>query len=299
MTALAVRAPLVGALMVRRRALLAAGSAAVLAGCSASDLLNATVSDSDVFETTDIRYAAGERHTLDVYRPRQTGGGLPMVVFIYGGGWNAGSKGIYEFVARPLVRRGIVVVVPDYRIYPQVTFPAFLEDNAKAVAWAFAHAAELGADPTRVVLAGHSAGAFNIAMLALDPHWLAVAGVDRDRLAGAVGLAGPYRFLPSADPDVIPIFGPDNTPAHEPYAYVDGRNPPMFLAAGTDDTTVMPRNTVELAAHIRAAGGAVTSKLYPGIGHIGLITAFAPLFQSRAPVLDDVAAFVQGARRMI
>ena len=278
--------------MIRRRALLATGLAAGVAGCSPADLLNATVSDAGVAEITDIRYAVGDRHTLDVYRPRRTGGGLPMVVFIYGGGWNAGAKGTYGFVARPLAQRGIIVVVPDYRLYPEVTFPSFLEDNAKAVAWAFAHAVELGADPSRIVLVGHSAGAFNVAMLALDPHWLAAAGIDRSRLAGAVGLAGPYRFLPSHDPDVFPIFGSNNTPAHEPYAYADGRNPPMFLAAGTDDTTVMPRNTTELAARIRDKGGKVTSKLYPGIGHIGLITAFAPIFQNRAPVLEDVAAFI-------
>lgn len=282
--------------MMLRRGLLASGIAAGLAGCSPADLLNATVSDDDVSETTDIRYAPGDRHTLDVYRPRLTGGGLPLVVFIYGGGWNAGSKSDYEFVARPLVRAGMVVVVPDYRLSPQVAFPSFLEDNAKAVAWAFAHASQLGADPSRVVLMGHSAGAFNVAMLALDPEWLAAAGVDRNRLAGAVGLAGPYHFLPSSDPDVIPIFGPDNTPAHEPYAYVDGRNPPMFLVAGTSDTTVMPRNTTELAAKIRERGGRVTSKLYADVGHVGLITAFAPLFQGRAPVLDDVTAFVLRAR---
>lgn len=275
----------------------AAGTAAGLAGCSPADLLNATVSDDDVSETRDVRYAAGDRHTLDVYRPRLTGGALPLVVFIYGGGWNSGSKGEYEFVARPLVRRGMVVVVPDYRLSPQVAYPVFLEDNAAAVAWAFAHARELGADPSRVVLMGHSAGAFNVAMLALDSRWLEAAGTSRDRVAGAVGLAGPYRFLPSSDPDVIPVFGADNTPAHEPYAFADGRGPPMFLAAGTEDTIVMPRNTTELTARIRATGGSVTSKLYPGVGHIGLITAFAPLFQGRAPVLEDVSAFVGGLRR--
>ena len=279
-----------------RRGLLGCGLAAALGGCSAADLLNATVSDRDVSETKDIRYAPGERHTLDVYRPLSRGGAVPMIVFIYGGGWNSGAKETYDFVARPLVRRGFVVVVPDYRLYPQVRFPAFLEDNATAVAWAFAHARELGADPGRVVLVGHSAGAFDVAMLALDPAWLAAVGIDRGRLAGAVGLAGPYRFLPSSDPDVAPIFGADNTPAHEPYAFADGKGPPMLLAAGTEDTIVQPRNTTELAERLRARGGSVTAKLYPGVGHVGLITAFAPVFQGRAPVLDDVAAFAAGVR---
>ena len=282
--------------MIGRRTVLSAGAALGLSGCSAADVLNATVSDRDVSETQDVPYAAGPRRTLDVYRPLMTGGGLPMIVFLYGGGWNSGDKGTYEFVARPLVRRGFVVLVPDYRVYPQVMFPAFLQDNAAAVAWAFAHARELGADPARIVLMGHSAGAFNAAMLGLDQRWLASAGVDRNRLAAVIGLAGPYHFLPSRDPTVYPIFGADNTPAHEPYAFADGRNPPMFLAAGLEDKTVMPRNTTELAAKIKQAGGPVQSRLYPGVGHIGLITAFAPLFQSRAPVLEDVTAFALGAR---
>ena len=247
--------------------------------------------------TKDIRYAEGERHTLDVYRPKDEGGRLPLIVFLYGGGWNAGSKAMYGFVARPLVRRGFVVVVPDYRLSPEVAYPAFVQDNALAVAWAFAQARNLGADPARIIVMGHSAGAFNAAMLALDRQFLGAVGLAPGRLAGMVGLAGPYRFLPSHDPDVIPVFGPDNDPAHEPYAFVDGRNPPMFLAAGTADDTVMPRNTTELAARIRALRGPVVEKLYPEIGHIGLITAFAPIFQWRSPVLEDVVAFATNPAR--
>ncbi len=255
------------------------------AACSPAGLLNATVSSDDVSLTANIAYGPGPRRTLDVYRPTTQGGRLPLVVFIYGGTWSSGSKDEYPFVARPLARRGVIVVVPDYRLYPDVVFPSFLDDNAQAVAWAFAHAAELGADPARIVLMGHSAGAFNVGMLALDQHYLAAAGITRDRLAGAIGLAGPYHFLPTDDKAAIPVFGPYNTPAN-------GHNPPLFLAAGTEDTTVMPRNTTDLAARIRDRGGPVTARLYPGIGHIGLITAFAPLFQARAPVLDDVAAFI-------
>ena len=279
-----------------RRGLLAAGLAAGLAGCSPAGVLNATVSDADVSETKDIRYAEGDRHTLDVYRPENEGGGLPLIVFLYGGGWNAGSKSMYGFVARPLVRRGFVVVVPDYRLSPQVVYPAFVQDNALAVAWTFAHAQALGADPARIVVMGHSAGAFNAAMLALDGQFLGDVGLAPNRLAAMIGLAGPYRFLPSHDPDVIPVFGADNNAAHEPYAFVDGRNPPMFLAAGSADDTVMPRNTTELTARIRAMKGPVEDKIYPGIGHIGLITAFAPLFQWRAPVLEDVVAFATNPR---
>lgn len=277
--------------MLRRSLLLAA--AASLAACSPAAILNATISDRGVAVTSDIAYGPGPRRTLDVYRPTTQGGNLPLVVFLYGGSWRTGDKGMYPFVAEPLARRGAIVVVPDYRLYPEVEFPAFLEDNASAVAWAHAHARELGADPARIIVFGHSAGAYNAAMLALDPSFLRAAGFDRNRLTGVIGLAGPYDFLPITDPDVIPVFASVNDgPASQPITYVDGRNPPMFLAAGTDDTTVKPRNTESLAARIRARGGRVESKLYPGLGHIGILTAFAPLFESRAPVLDDVWSFI-------
>ena len=283
--------------MIGRRLLVSAGLAAGAAACSPADLLNATVSDADVATTRDIRYAPGDRRTLDVYRPTWTGGRLKLIVFIYGGGWNSGNKDEYGFVSLPLARRGAVVVVPDYRVYPEVAFPTFLEDNAAAVAWAFANASALGADPHRIFLIGHSAGAYNVAMLSLAPRWLAAAGIDRARLAGTVGLAGPYDFLPITDPDVIPIFAPvDDGPVSQPISFVDGHNKPMLLLAGTDDTTVKPRNTLSLAARIRARGGPVQDRLYPGIGHIGLITAFAPLFQDRAPVLDDVWSFIAPLR---
>ena len=267
-----------------------------VAGCSPADLLNATVSAAGSTETMNVAYMPGLRGTLDIYKPAHAGG--PLVIFLFGGSWTSGDKSTYPFVARPLAARGAVVVVPNYRLYPEVRFPAFLDDNARAVAWAIAHAAELGADPHSIFVVGHSAGAYDALMLATDPAYLARAGTSRDCLAGVVGLAGPYDFLPSNDPDVIPVFGPANIPANQPVAFADGHNPPLLLLAGTDDTIVMPRNTTSLAQHVQAAGGPVESRLYPGIGHIGLITAFAPIFAARAPVLDDVWSFILRHHRM-
>ena len=227
--------------------------------------------------------------------PGQAAAGRPpLIVFLYGGSWRTGDKGMYPFVALPLAARGAVVVVPDYRLYPEVQFPDFLRDNARAVAWAAANAARLGADPGRVFVLGHSAGAYNAAMLAVDPRYLAAAGYDRGRLAGVIGLAGPYDFLPITGEDIKPVFAPVNDgPLSQPVTYVDGRNPPLLLLAGTDDTTVNPRNTLSLAERVRSAGGMAESGLLPGIGHIGIVTAFAPLFRYRAPVLDRVWDFVQ------
>ena len=272
-----------------------AGLALTLAGCSPADILNDTVPSHGTTVMHDIAYAPGPRHTLDVYRPRQATG--PLVVFLYGGSWREGDKSMYPFVALPLASRGAVVVVPDYRLYPEVQFPGFVDDNAAAVKWALDHAASLGADPARVFVVGHSAGAYDAAMLALDPHYLQQAGTSRDKLAGVAGLAGPYDFLPITGPDIIPVFASvQDGPASQPITYVDGHNPPMLLVAGTEDTIVMPRNTSSLAQRIRQDGGPVESKLYPGIGHIGLITAMAPLFQSRAPVLDDLWRFIEAHR---
>jgi acetyl esterase/lipase len=264
-----------------------------LAACSPVSLLNSTISTDGLSITRDVPYEpGGPSHMLDVYRPA-SGSDLPLVVFLYGGSWRMGDKRIYPFVAASLARRGAVVMVPNYRLYPAVRFPAFLQDNAAAVAWAMDHATEYGANPHHTFVVGHSAGAYNAAMLALDPLWLADAGIDRSALAGVVGLAGPYDFLPITDPDIIPVFAPaQDGPASQPINYVDGHNPPMLLLAGDDDTTVKPRNTTALAARIEAAGGPVTEKLYPGLGHLGIVLAFAPIFRGKAPVLDDVWAFM-------
>ncbi len=283
--------------MARLVPVLLALCAALLSGCSAASILNATVPRDGVSVERGIAYGEGPRRRLDVYRNKDAAGPHPLIVFLYGGSWRTGERGTYAFVATPLATRGAVVVVPDYRLYPEVVFPDFLDDNAHAVAWAVDHANELGADPHRVFIVGHSAGAYNAAMLAVDPRWLARAGLDRAQIAGVVGLAGPYDFLPMTDPDIIPVFAPvDDGPASQPVTYVDGSNPPLLLLAGDADTTVRPANTRSLAARVAAAGGAVASRIYPGIGHIGIVTAFAPLFSGRAPVLDDVWRFITQPR---
>ena len=265
----------------------------LLAGCSPAYVLNALVRPEGVERTADIAYGTGPRQRLDVYRPRGTGP-FPVVVFLHGGNWQSGDKDIYQFFGDTLGKRGAVVVVPNYRLAPEVAFPAFVEDNAAAVAWTLRHVGEIGGDPASVFVMGHSAGAYNAAMLALDRTYLARQGVGRAALAGVIALAGPFDFLPITQPDLKPIFTPvDDGPLSQPITYADGTNPPMLLLAGEDDTTVRPKNTVNLARRITERGGPVESKLYPGLGHIGILTAFTPLFSGRAPVQDDVWAFIQ------
>ncbi len=270
----------------------ALGMVPLVPACAPVDLLNATISTSGVTVTRDVAYAEGPRHSLDIYQPDRPGP-HPVVVFFYGGSWRDGSKKDYKFVAATLARHGILTVVPDYRLYPQVKYPAFLQDCAAAVAWTFRHITAYGGNSGDLFLMGHSAGAYNAVMLGLDPSFLAADGVNRDALAGVIGLAGPYDFLPIEDPDIIPIFAVPDQQATQPIDHVDGHNPPLFLADGSDDKTVLPRNTLRLAARVRAAGGPVTDKIYPGVAHIGMVIAITPLFRGKAPVLADVLAFIR------
>jgi acetyl esterase/lipase len=242
----------------------------------------------------DLAYAPGRRANLDVYAPRRPHRDAPVVVFLYGGSWQSGDKALYRFVGQSLASRGFITVVPNYRVYPEVRYPAFLRDNALAVAFAKRHAREWGGNPDRLFLVGHSAGAYNAAMLALDHRWLGEVGLDPHRdIAGTVGLAGPYDFLPLRDPKLKIIFGPeDQRPDTQPINHIDGQHAPMLLIAGERDRTVDPGNSGRLAAAIRARGGAVSVCMFPDLGHVGVLTSISGLFRRPGGVLDRIAAFV-------
>ena len=279
--------------MMRRRTLLAA--LPFLAGCTPSlgtfDTL--TPRDEGVRRVArDVAYGDGPRRSLDVYAPAEARGPLPVIVFIYGGSWRSGDKDDYEFLGNALSSRGFVTVVPDYRLVPEVRFPGFVDDCAAAVRWVMDHVAEHGGDPNRIVLAGHSAGAYNAVMLALAGDYLRNAGVDAGSIRGAVGLAGPYDFLPFDVDATRNAFGhaPDSA-LTQPVHFARSDAPPLLLLWGTDDDTVGPRNLESLARVQRAAGGAVETKVYENVDHIDILLALSRPFRERAPVLDDVVAF--------
>ena len=199
-----------------------------------------------------------------------------------------------RFVAAALAARGFLTVVPDYRLFPAVRFPAFLRDNAAAVAWTKANIARFGGDPRRMVLMGHSAGAYNAVMLTLDKQWFAAEGLDPDRdIAGTAGLAGPYDFLPLHDPDTGGIFAPaGDLRLSQPITFARGDAPPLFLAAGSADPTVLPRNTEHLAEAIRRDGGRVEERILPASTIRRIIGAMAGVVRWLAPSLADVTGFL-------
>jgi acetyl esterase/lipase len=231
--------------------------------------------------------------TLDVWMPAtKPNAPRPVLIFYYGGGWVKGSVAEYGWVARAFASKGFVVVVPDYRKVPQVRFPGFVQDAADAVKWTEDNVARFGGDPGRIAVAGHSAGGYIAAMLALDPQWLAGAGAKPGVIKAAVGLSGPYDFYPYTGRAVEAFSGWPKPPETQPISYARADAPPMLLVTGTEDTTVRPKNARNLAARLKAVGAPVVEREYPGLGHEDVAMALSLMFRSKAPVLDDSAAFL-------
>lgn len=291
------------ALLIRDAVLLLL--AALCAACSPARLLNAVVPKEGSVASLDIAYGEDPRQRLDVYQPRFGAGeaapvgGHPVVVFFSGGSWNRGNRADYRFVAEALTAAGIVAVLADYRLYPQVRYPDFLVDSARAVAWARRNATAYGGDADKLYVMGHSAGAYNAAMIALDPRWLNGQGMAPAQLAGWIGLAGPYDFFPPTNPDVKPVFhDPDYPRGAQPIEHASAKSPRAFLGAASSDRVVDPdRNTGHLAAALRATGTPVTVKVYEGVSHVTLVAALARPLRGLAPVLEDIRNFVLGPVR--
>lgn len=268
----------------------------LLTSCSPATPLNFLARSGD-WTVSREKYGQQARNGIDVYTPSGASR-APVIVFFYGGNWQSGDKGMYRFVAASLASRGYVTVVPDYRVYPEVRFAGFMQDAALAVAWTKQNIERFGGDPKRVFLMGHSAGAHIAAMLTLDPRWLGKEGLDPRRdIAGLIGVAGPYDFLPLHD-DVLKVIFSGGDMAHsQPITFVKGGEPPALLVTGRNDETVDPGNTARLAARLRAHRGDVTEIEYPSVGHTAIVGAFSPLLRPLAPVVNDVDKFVRAHTR--
>lgn len=242
----------------------------------------------------DIAYGPHPRQKLDIYGPRGMGDmALPVVVFFYGGSWDTGSKKSYAFVGRALAALGYIAVIPDYRLLPEVEYPVFLTDCADAVTWVGHSINGYGGDVTRLALAGHSAGAYNAAMLALAPNILGARGVLAD-VKGVAGLSGPYDFYPFDGPISRRVFGGAPEPnTTQPIYHVHADSPAMWLATGDKDQLVLPRNSENLAAALRKVGVEAQARHYPALGHAGTLLALSLPLRFRAPVLADMASFLR------
>ena len=274
------------------------GAAVLLSGCEATLFagLNATDQHRGISQRRDLVFDADHQLALDVYEPAHAEH-APVVVFFYGGSWVRGERAWYRFVGTALSAQGVVVVIPDYRKYPQVRMDGFMQDAASAVAWVHQHARDWGGEPDDVFVMGHSAGGQIAALVATDPQWLGAHDMHPADLAGFIGLAGCYDFMPipADETDMLGMFGrtPDEQMKAQPVLYVRGAEPPMLLLQGTNDHEVEPSNAISLARSMQAHHEDVTLKLYPGLGHEAVLFALSRPMRGDAPTLSDILAFIR------
>ena len=263
-----------------------------LSACTAVGIkvANAPVPFFDGNIVRDIVFDEESTQTLDIYIPDQaTEERLPVVIFFYGGRWTNGEKEDFAFVGTALAEKGFIVVIPDYRKYPDVRFPTFVEDGADAVSWVHENIEDYRGKPDMLFLSGHSSGAHIASLLIVDERYLK-PGIN-SAIKGFAGLAGPYSFTPEAE-DVKIIFGPPSQyPQMQATTFIDGSEPPLLLLYGRNDKLVAPYNLERLRQKIAENGGKVQAKYYSDISHIEIIGAMSWVWRSKAPVLEDLATF--------
>ena len=278
------------------------GTRMILAGGAKSlNLGDRLLGDGDgaTLQVAGQPYGPGDRHKLNIWVPTgtQATDKLPVLVFLYGGGWYSGARDDYGFAGRAFAKQGFIVVIPDYRIVPEGHWPDFLQDSAAAVAWIAAHIAEYGGDPDRIALSGHSAGAYNAVMLALDPQWMRGAGSDASVIRGVAALSGPYDFVPLEKGGRADVAMGDIRPIGRtlPIAFARPDAPPLWLGHGTADTVVRVRNSQNLAAAMHKVGGAATLRTYDGLSHNDLVIALTGPLAYKGPILAEATDFLRGA----
>lgn len=276
------------------RSAVSAGLVWLGTACSPVTVLNAVIPEQGYQRMSDIAYGEAPRQKLDIYLARQYNGQQrSTVVFFYGGSWESGQKDQYKFVAEALTSAGFDVVIPDYRVHPDVRFPAFVDDGAAALSWVKQYLADYGGQSDRLFVAGHSAGAHIAALLALDEQYLERYGLRPEQINGMIGLAGPYDFLPLKSDTLKTIFGPEQTRwRSQPINFVDGSNPPVLLLVGNNDLTVLPKNSRNLAAKIREKNGNVELVEFKDYGHVAMVAKLARPLRGDGRLLETISAFI-------
>ncbi len=263
-----------------------------LSGCSLSTL-NAVVPDGPSTLISNLEYGKSNRQRLDIHQPNSLPSKAAVIIFFYGGRWQSGERAEYRFVGQALAKRGFVAVIPDYRLFPDVEFPHFIDDAGAVTRWVLKNIQQYGGDPSKVYLMGHSAGAHMAAMLISNKQYLNNQQVDHKDIAGFIGLSGPYDFK-ITDEDIKSVFRKANTfNDTQPIHFVDGSEPPMLLLHGLKDKTLSMKNSQHMAEKTIKMGGKAELVIYKDIAHIGTLLALADApFLYFAPALDDIERFI-------
>lgn len=260
----------------------------LVTACSPAKLLNVITPSGSFSKAKDIPYGELKRHKLDIYSPDEPRAAAPIIMFTHGGSWTDGSKGLYKFFAEGLTSEGFEVVVPNYRLYPEVSYPGFIEDTALAAAFT---AKRYPGRP--LVLIGHSAGAYNTLMSILDDSYFKSLGLDMcSTISGVVSMSAPTGIIPLKEEPYITIFPDRFTKMDAPLNIVTGPTPPILFLHGADDKTVYPRNSSELADKIAARGGQAEVIIYPKLNHTDVVKVMSRHFDGGSTLKADLVKFV-------
>ena len=243
----------------------------------------------------DLQYAEGfarepRRNRLDLYLPAGVAK-PPLVMFVHGGFWTGGNKEHGAGLARALGRHGIACACINTQLNPFAAPAAMVADCGRALAWLHAHAAEHGFDAERLFVMGHSSGAHLVSWLALDDARLAVSGVPRASLRGAIGLSGLYEVR-TRHAALEKVFGADHAARSDasPTVYVSAGDPPLLLLWGEHDMPGLPLCARMLRDSLRAAGVGVVATELPGCNHLDYVWGLAV---PENPVLARIVRFVK------
>ena len=221
-------------------------------GCSPFKVADVLSPYSGYEVTTDVSYGTLERQKLDIYTPTKKQKSSDIIIFIYGGSWKSGEKSNYRFIAQPFTNAGFLTIVPNYRLYPEVRFPEFNKDVAKAVAWVYQNFSR-SKDSKNIILVGHSAGAHIAALISLNPNYLEAEGLSPSIIKTWVSLAGPLAFDPLKTKSTRPIFEKigDDIKQAQPVTFADRNSPPVLLIHGKEDRTVYEKNSLLMSMALK------------------------------------------------
>ena len=265
------------------------GAVFLFAACAPVAFLNTITPSGSYSLAKNVSYGEGDRQALDIYEADKPKAGAPTLVFIHGGSWADGNKNLYKFVGEAFASEGYTIAIPNSRVYPNVIYPAFVEDTAAAIAFTAKKYPE-----RPILLIGHSAGAYNAMMVTVNPSYLKAQGIDVCKtLVATIGLAGPYGAFPLVEDPYPTIFPDRHTADDAPVNLIKGPTPPVFLPIGDKDTTVSPKHSEELAKRITARGGQAEFKLYPGLSHTDIAKVLSKYFDDDSTLKTDMLAFIE------
>ena len=256
---------------------------------SALAIVNGITSNGGVGVSKNILYGDEPNQDLDIYYPKPLAKAMnstidnsaihdsyPMVVFVHGGSWESGNKDEYAFVGQSLAQAGYVTAVINYRKAPEHVYPDYVQDTAQAIAWSYNNAKNLHADPKRLAVVGHSAGAFNAVAAVANEDFLKPYGVKPTDIAAVIGIAGPYSYDFRKFSSVT-AFGASATPETVmPDRHIKGAQPPYLLLTAEKDKVVHVTNTIKMTQALKEVGVRVETGEISGASHATSIGAMAP-----------------------